>query len=171
MTGALYRDPIVSRAKFGVIVGSEAARPFNLGDVTITSARRQTGRMWTFLAALAGGLIALLGSGGTTYYMQRQAIKAERRARVTQAADEILAAVTALRELPRELEKGSPSSLEAERWTEWHDKKESLINRIMVQGILMRRAQLSGAHRFRCGRSALLCSALPTLRLLRVSAK
>ena len=33
--------------------------------------------MWTFLAALAGGLIALLASVSTTYYVQRQAIKAE----------------------------------------------------------------------------------------------
>ena len=58
--------------------------------------------MWTFLAALAGGLVALLGSVGTTYYVQRQAIKTERRARTTRAADEILAAATALRVLPRE---------------------------------------------------------------------
>lgn len=51
--------------------------------------------MWTFLAALAGGLVALLGSATTTYYIQRQALQAERRARATRAADEILAAVTA----------------------------------------------------------------------------
>ena len=49
--------------------------------------------MWTFLAALAGGLVAILGSVGTTYYVQRQAIQTERRARATRAADEILAAV------------------------------------------------------------------------------
>jgi hypothetical protein len=31
--------------------------------------------MWTFLNALAGGLIALLGSVGMTYYVQQQAVK------------------------------------------------------------------------------------------------
>jgi hypothetical protein len=49
-----------------------------------TSPKRQTRRMWVFLSTLAGGLVALLGSVSTTYYVQRQALKAERRARATQ---------------------------------------------------------------------------------------
>jgi len=89
--------------------------------------------MWTFLAALAGGLVALLGSVVTTYYVQRQAVRAERRARATRAADEILATVTALRELP-----GEPADpVDADRRREWSDKKESLIYRIMAQAVLI----------------------------------
>jgi hypothetical protein len=37
-------------------------------------------------------LIALLGSVGTTFFVWQQAVKAERRARATQATNEILAA-------------------------------------------------------------------------------
>jgi hypothetical protein len=93
--------------------------------------------MWTFLAALAGGLVALLGSVGTTYYVQQQAIKAERRARATRAADEILAAATALRVLPREPVWESSDPAEADRHREWSDKMESLIYRIMAQAVLI----------------------------------
>jgi hypothetical protein len=92
--------------------------------------------MWTFLAALAGGLIALLASVSTTYYVQRQAIKAERRARAIRAADEILAAVTALSELPREPTESSDPA-DADRRQAWRDKKESLIYRIMAQNVLI----------------------------------
>ena len=95
--------------------------------------------MWTFLAALAGGLVALLGSVVTTYYVQRQAVKAERRARATRAADEILAAVTALRELSREpAESSDPTDID--RRQAWSDKKESLIYRIMAQAVLIPRS-------------------------------
>jgi hypothetical protein len=92
--------------------------------------------MWTFLAALAGGLIALLASVSTTYYVQRQAIKAERRTRATRAADEILAAVTALCELPREPTESSDPA-DANRRQAWSGKKESLIYRIMAQTLLI----------------------------------
>jgi hypothetical protein len=93
--------------------------------------------MWTFLAALAGGLVALLGSATTTYYVQRQALQAERRARATRAADEILAAVTALRDLPGEPEMGPQGSSETARWTEWLDQKTSLAYRIQTQVLLI----------------------------------
>jgi hypothetical protein len=72
----------------------------------------------------------------TTYYVQRQAIKAERRARAIRAADEILAAVTALRELPREPTESS-DPMDTDRRREWSDKKESLIYRIMAQAVLI----------------------------------
>jgi hypothetical protein len=88
---------------------------------------RQTRRMWTFLSTLAGGLIALLASVSTTYYIQRQVLKAERRARATRAADDILAAISELRDLPREPKAGSPGP------DEWSDKKVSLVNRIQTQ--------------------------------------
>jgi hypothetical protein len=93
--------------------------------------------MWTFLSALAGGLIALLGSVGTTYYVQQQAVKVERRARATRAADEIRAAVTALHGLPREPEMGAPGSPDMMRYQEWRDKKESLVYQIQAQAILI----------------------------------
>lgn len=93
--------------------------------------------MWTFLAALAGGLVALLGSVVTTYYVQRQALQAERRARATRAADDILAAVTAIRELPGEPEMGPPGSAETAQWTEWYDTKASLVHRIQAQVLLI----------------------------------
>ena len=93
--------------------------------------------MWTFLAALAGGLIALLGSTGTTYYVQRQALRTERRARATKAADEILAAVTALRDLPREPAAGATDQEGIDLRHEWSDKKESLTYRIMAQAVLI----------------------------------
>jgi hypothetical protein len=93
--------------------------------------------MWTFLAALAGGLVAILGSVGTTYYVQRQAIQAERRARATRAADEILAAVTALRDLPKRPEEGALASVKDGRRAEWSDKKESLASRIQAQALLL----------------------------------
>jgi hypothetical protein len=88
--------------------------------------------MWTFLATLAGGLVALLGSVVTTYYVQRQAIEAERRARATRAADEIMTAVTALRDLP-----GEPESAEPTRWTEWSNKKDSLIDQVEAQALIL----------------------------------
>jgi hypothetical protein len=93
--------------------------------------------MWTFLSALAGGLIALLGSVGTTYYVQRQAVKVERRSRATRAADEIRAAVTALHDLPREPEMGGPGSPETMLYRDWSDKKESLVYQIRAQIILI----------------------------------
>lgn len=95
--------------------------------------------MWTFLAALAGGLIALLGSAGTTWYIQRQAITAERRTRATRAADEILTAVTQLRELPGEPPKDplSPGDHYAAQWRTWANKREALIYRIQSQLVLM----------------------------------
>jgi hypothetical protein len=105
-------------------------------------ARRHTEAMWTFLAALAGGLVALLGSVGTTYYVQRQAIRAERRARATKAADEILTAATALRGLPGRPRSQKPGPLDAEeiaRESEWDEKKESLIYRILAQTVLIPR--------------------------------
>jgi hypothetical protein len=88
--------------------------------------------MWTFLSALAGGLIALLGSVVTTYYVQRQAARAERRARATRAADEIREAVTALHDLPREPEMGGPGSPKTMRYLEWYDKKRSLVYQIQA---------------------------------------
>jgi hypothetical protein len=93
--------------------------------------------MWTFLAALAGGLVAVLGSVVTSYYIQQQALKAERRARATRAADDILAAVTALRELPGEPEMGPPGSAETARWTDWYDTKALLVHRIQAQVLLI----------------------------------
>jgi hypothetical protein len=93
--------------------------------------------MWVFLSTLAGGLVALLGSVSTTYYVQRQALKAERRARATRAADDILAAVSALRDLSREPEMGPPGSPETLRYIEWSDKKESLVYRIQTQVLLL----------------------------------
>ena len=77
--------------------------------------------MWTFLAALAGGLVALLGSAGTTYYVQRQALNAERRARAAQAAEEILAAVTELRDVRPEPEP------ETNQWQAWYEEKKSWL--------------------------------------------
>jgi hypothetical protein len=93
--------------------------------------------MWTFLAALAGGLVAILGSVGTTYYVQRQAIQTERRARATRAADEILAAVTALRDLPKRPDEGALASVKDGRRAEWSAKKESLASRIQAQALLL----------------------------------
>jgi hypothetical protein len=113
-------------------IGVSAAQDeLPLPRTTGTARQGQTRRMWTFLAALAGGLVALLGSVGTTYYVQRQAIKAERRARATQAADEILAAVTALRELQNE-----PGATDT-RQPSWREKRESLIYRILAQVVLI----------------------------------
>jgi hypothetical protein len=110
--------------------------------------------MWTFLAALAGGLVALLGSVGTTYYVQRQAIKAERRARANRAADEILATVTALRELPREpMEPSNPADVERHR--AWSDKKESLIYRILAQIVLIPMPEFQ--ERLKSAAEAMLC--------------
>jgi hypothetical protein len=93
--------------------------------------------MWVFLSTLAGGLVALLGSVGTTFYVQRQALETERRARATRAADEILAAVGALRSLPREPKMGPLGSPETLKSLEWDDEKDSLLDRIEAQALLI----------------------------------
>jgi hypothetical protein len=93
--------------------------------------------MWAFLSTLAGGLIALLASVSTTYYVQQQAVKAERRARATRAADDILSAVSALRDLPEEPRIGPPGSPETRRYTEWYDQKIALAYRIQTQVLLI----------------------------------
>ena len=93
--------------------------------------------MWAFLSTIAGGLVALLGSISTTFYVQRQALKTERRARASRAADEILAALGALRNLSAEPEMGPPDSPETLRWQEWGDKRESLVYRIETQALLI----------------------------------
>ena len=58
-------------------------------------------------------------------------------ARATRAADEILATVGALRSLPREPKTGPPGSPETLKSLEWDDKKDSLLDRIEAQALLI----------------------------------